>query len=132
MLTLTKNDLPALLAYARLHFPAFRLKIIIVGYTGRNMPELATWQNIVIRGKYAHLITINMPEMESDKDLFEAILHELVHAWQYEKNPKETDHNNDFLEWVVFFGKLGYNISCPDFTVEQLEKAFNTKKDCLK
>lgn len=124
----TKNDLPAMLTEARLFFPQFKLDIIIVGYTGRNMPELATWQNIVIRGKYAHLITINMPEMQDKKDCFEAVLHELVHAWQYEKNPLDTEHNADFLQWVVTFGKMGYNISCPDFTVKQLEQAFNTRK----
>lgn len=123
----TKNDLIPMLAEAKIFFPDFKLNIVIVGYTGHNMPELATWQNIVIRGKYAHLITINMNEQENFKDCFEAILHELVHAWQYEKNQNETDHNADFLKWVVHFGKLGYNISCADFTLEQLETAFNTK-----
>ena len=125
---ITKNELPALLSEAKIHFPAFRLNVIIVGYTGSNMPELALWQNIVIRGKYAHLITINLPEMTSRLDCYEAILHELVHAWQYEKNHRETDHDENFLAWVVHFGKLGYNISCPDFTVEQLEQAFNTTR----
>ena len=124
----TKNDLQALLTEAKLHFPQFRLQVIIVAYTGKNMPELATWQNIVIRGKYAHLITINLPEMQDMRDCYEAILHELVHAWQYEKNHMETEHDENFLAWVVYFGKLGYNISCPDFTVEQLEQAFNTKQ----
>ena len=125
---ITKNDLPKLLTEAKLHFPKFKLDLLIVGYTGSNMPELATWQNIVIRNKYAHLITINLPEMENITDCYEAILHELVHAWQYEKNPRETDHDENFLNWVVHFGKMGYNISCEDFTIEQLERAFNTKR----
>lgn len=128
MMKPTKNDLQALLAEAKIHFPQFRLQVIIVGYTGKRMPELATWQNIVVRGKYAHLITINLPEMTSRLDCYEAILHELVHAWQFEQNPLCTDHDENFLRWVVHFGKLGYNISCPDFTVEQLEQAFNTTR----
>lgn len=127
-MTNLKNKLNPLLALGRGHFPSFRFPIIVVGYTGKKMIELATWQNILLSDTMHHLITVNLTEMTSLRDCYEAILHELVHAWQYEQNPLETNHDDNFLQWVVYFGRLGYNISCPDFTVEQLEQAFNTRR----
>ena len=94
-------------------------------YINRHSHEdLGTWHNVFINDKMSHYISINTLQMQNITDLHSTILHELVHAMQYETTPDNTEHNELFLKYVVLFGKLGYNLSCIDFTEEQLLNAF--------
>lgn len=95
-------------------------------YINRHSHEdLGTWHNVFINNKMSHYISINTLQMQNITDLHSTILHELVHSMQYETTPANTEHNDLFLKYVVLFGKLGYNLSCIDFTEEQLISAFN-------
>lgn len=98
----------------------FKMPIIINRHSGS---ELGLWRNLFIKEKMSHYISINLVECENTKELHSTILHELVHAMQYENN-LPVEHNDIFLDYVVMFGKMGYNLSCEDFTKEQLLNAF--------
>ncbi len=101
-------------------FPAFRLPIAWVKLNNENMAE---WRNGFVDGfgEY-HLISINFKLHTDEKDLFDTICHELIHAWQFE-NGIETNHGIEFCTWVLMLKNQGINASSPDCHVKTLKKA---------
>jgi hypothetical protein len=105
---------------AEKHFPAFNFPIAWEKLNNENMAE---WKNGFVEGfGEFHLISLNFKLHNDDKDLFDTICHELIHAWQFE-NQIETNHGIEFCEWVVKFAKKGINASSPDCHEKTLKKA---------
>ena len=101
-------------------FPAFRLPIAWDTLKNSNMAE---WRNGFVDGfGEFHLISINFKIHESEKDLYDTICHELIHAWQFE-NDIDTNHGFEFCEWVVRLTAKGINASSPDCKQKTLKKA---------
>ena len=105
---------------AKTLFPAFNLPI---AWDKLNNENLAEWKNGFVEnfGEF-HLISINFKLHNDDKDLFDTICHELIHAWQFE-NQIETNHGIEFCEWVLMLNKKGINASSPDCHEKTLKKA---------
>jgi hypothetical protein len=87
--------------------------------------NIATWQNSFVDGfgEY-HTISLDFSMIKSKKDMMETLLHELIHAWQYETD-NEIDHDIEFLKWVAHFSKLGYDTSSSECDLELYLKIQN-------
>lgn len=92
----------------------FKLPII---WEDKPLPkiQISEWSNYFSEdyGGMYHSIKIDFSKLESDLDLLETFLHELVHALQYEQK-LPIDHKAYFLQWVKYFEELGFNISSAD------------------
>ena len=106
---------------AKTFFPAFNFPIAWEKLNNENMAE---WRNGFVEnfGEF-HLISLNFKLHNDDKDLFDTICHELIHAWQFE-NQIETNHGIEFCEWVVKFAEKGINASSPDCHQKTITKAY--------
>lgn len=67
-----------------------------------------------------HFIGLNFKLIDDEIHLIETIVHELVHAWQYE-NGFETEHDADFAAWCAFFEiKENLNIASSDVCAKEI------------
>lgn len=82
---------------------------------------LAEWYiTIDNTGNMIHHIAIDFNKHASIHALHESILHELIHALQYEEKGLNVAHNDFFLFWAVELEKLGYNIACNNCDLKRL------------
>jgi hypothetical protein len=118
------RKLDILLETALQYFPAFKLSIAIDNfnskYFGMYIPEIMELKN----GEFMryHWIQINSAKHESDAELLDSILHELIHAWQFE-NGIELDHGVEFCEWCLKLQTLGFNTYSTDCMSEIIKVA---------
>lgn len=97
----------------------FKLPIYFKSHTFKNN-TLAEWYNIIDNtDNMIHHIAIDFNKHTSIHALHESILHELIHALQYEKGLNVL-HNDFFLFWVVKLEKLDYNIACNNCNLKRL------------
>lgn len=75
-----------------------------------------------------HFVEINVNIHNSEKEIIETFLHELVHAYEEENNLSPMEHSHHFLKWAVYFERLGYNILSSDCDLDELEKLYNQSK----
>lgn len=73
-------------------------------------------------GKEYHYIRVNMSLHKNNAELVGSIIHEMIHAKQYEKN-REVLHDAYFWQMVAFVESLGfYEIACKESDIDKVEK----------
>lgn len=106
------------------YFPAFRLSIAIddfkspyCGMYNLDLIETAQGEHIPY-----HWIRIDTSRHFSEKDIFDSVMHELIHAWQYE-NGLPLEHDAIFCEWCLKFQTLGFNTYSTDCHTDSINEA---------
>jgi hypothetical protein len=112
----------------------YELKLHAFIQVNEKMENLGQWQNMLTeeddKVQIFHLIEVNSAQLNTLKDLYETILHELCHAMQYElAGVNGVSHGLDFYLYFSKFHKHGYDISSGDFDADTIEKVLKWQKD---